>query len=293
MAAREAMNEQPASPNRIDALRAIARGRARPRLAVPGLIAGGIALIVGASAFFLATDWSDAPPSSEAAAADSGLGRGEEALDVGDAFGQMDGGQVYGGIAGLIASRFTPTPVPTPTPLPTATPVPPKPAAPSGGSSPKPDAPPASEPDPAPPPLSGCPTASMGSYARALFDATNRERTQRGLPALGASGCVTYVAQVRSQDMADNNYFSHTSPDGSTAFSLMDQYGVPYGWAGENLARNNYPDDQAVQVAIENLMNSQGHRDNILSPNYTKMGIGFAVDGSGMKYFTMVFTGPA
>jgi uncharacterized protein YkwD len=132
----------------------------------------------------------------------------------------------------------------------------------------------------------------MNGMAQALFNATNNARAQNGMGPLGASGCVTYVAQIRSQDMAANNYFSHTSPNGSTAFTLMDQYNVPYGWAGENLARNNYPSGEAVSVAIRDLMNSPGHRANILSGNYTHMGIGYAVNGAGMHYFTMVFTGP-
>jgi uncharacterized protein YkwD len=295
------MDEQPEPRRHFESLRAIARERTRPgmraRLLVPGLILGGLGLIAAASAFLLATDWRDEPPPGEAAEPGSGLVEpGEDALDVGGAFAQMDAHQVYGGVVGLVAARY-PTPTPSPTPLPTPTPEPPKPPPSSGGGSPAPAAPPASEPEPQPPPSepppsSGCPTASMGSFARGLFDAANRERTSRGLPALAAHGCVVYVAQIRSDDMADRGYFSHTSPDGSTAFSLMDQYGVPYGWAGENLARNNYPDNQTVQVAIENLMNSQGHRDNILSTNYTHMGIGFAVDGAGMKYYTMIFIGP-
>jgi uncharacterized protein YkwD len=131
----------------------------------------------------------------------------------------------------------------------------------------------------------------MNSYALALFNAANNQRVQHGLPALAPHGCVTYVAQLRSNDMAANNYFSHTSPNGSTAFSLMDQYGVSYGWAGENLARNNYPNSQTVQIAISDLMASSGHRANILHANYTHMGIGFKDDGTGMKYFTMVFIG--
>ena len=133
----------------------------------------------------------------------------------------------------------------------------------------------------------------MAGYAVALFNATNNERTQQGLPALAAHGCVTYVAQLRSNDMAQQGYFAHTSPQGQTAFSLMDANNVPYGWAGENLARNNYPNNETVGVAIRDLMASPGHRANILSTNYTHMGIGFAVDGAGMKYFTMIYIGPA
>jgi len=92
--------------------------------------------------------------------------------------------------------------------------------------------------------------------------------------------------------MASVGYFSHTSPTGQTAFSLLDAYRVPHGWSGENLARNNYPDDETVAVAIRDLMASASHRENILSGNYTSMGVAVAFDGVGMKYFTMVFVGP-
>ncbi len=115
---------------------------------------------------------------------------------------------------------------------------------------------------------------------------------RQGLPALAADGCVVYVAQLRSSDMASRGYFSHTSPEGDSAFSLMDANGVPYGWAGENLARNNYPDDQTVAVAIRDLMASEGHRSNILSTNYTSLGVAAVNDGTGMWYYTMVFIGP-
>ena len=110
--------------------------------------------------------------------------------------------------------------------------------------------------------------------------------------SLGADGCAVYIAQLRSDDMASIGYFSHTSPSGQTAFSLLDAYLVPHGWAGENLARNNYPDVETVGVAIRDLMASSGHRANILSANYTTLGVAVAFDGAGMKYFTMVFIGP-
>ena len=112
------------------------------------------------------------------------------------------------------------------------------------------------------------------------------------MSSLAAHGCAVYVAQLRSDDMASIGYFSHTSPTGETAFSLLDAHRVPHGWAGENLARNNYPDDESVAVAIRDLMASDGHRANILHANYTSLGVAVAFDGEGMKYFTMVFMGP-
>lgn len=203
-------------------------------------------------------------------------------------FAQSGRERFYEGLASL-ARQLAPTA--TPTPAPTATPEPPAP-------------PPASLPEytdsqpsvpVAPPPTAqpGCPTAGMSGYGLDLFNAINGERAAAGLPTLAVNGCVVYVAQLRSNDMASRGYFAHTSPEGQTAFGLLDYYGIPYGWAGENLARNNYPVDQTVAVAIRELMASQGHRDNILSPNYTEMGVAVATDGAGMQYYTMVFIGPA
>jgi uncharacterized protein YkwD len=132
----------------------------------------------------------------------------------------------------------------------------------------------------------------LTGHAATLFNAINSERSANGYFNLGLDGCAVYVAQLRSNDMASAGYFSHTSPSGQTAFSLLNAYLVPHGWAGENLARNNYSDGETVGVAIRDLMASSGHRANILSGNYTTMGVAVAFDGAGMKYFTMVFMGP-
>jgi uncharacterized protein YkwD len=132
----------------------------------------------------------------------------------------------------------------------------------------------------------------MDASEQALFDATNRRRVANGLSPLRANGALVGIARLRSDEMAEYGYFAHESPvTGKTAFDLMDQYGVPFAWAGENLAKNNYPADQPVAVADEALWNSASHRANILNPHYMEMGIALTVDGTGMKYFTIVFTG--
>jgi uncharacterized protein YkwD len=135
------------------------------------------------------------------------------------------------------------------------------------------------------------------STALSVFEAdilagTNDQRVAAGLAPLQLDGALVAVARERSNDMVQKGYFAHTSPTGETAFALLDRYGIPYGWAGENLARNNYPDDESVAIAMRDWMASEGHRENILNVHYTSVGIGAAVDGSGMKYFTVVFTGP-
>ena len=133
----------------------------------------------------------------------------------------------------------------------------------------------------------------MDAASQQLFADTNARRVANGLAPLRVNGYLVGIARLRSQDMAAHNYFAHISPiTGDDAFSLMDAHGVPYGWAGENLAKNNYPGDQAVSVADNALWNSPPHRENILGPNYTDVGIALVADASGMNYFTIVFTGP-
>ena len=119
----------------------------------------------------------------------------------------------------------------------------------------------------------------------------NAERAAAGLPALAADGSLVAIGRIRSSDMVARGYFSHTSPEGQSAFTLLDEWGVPYSWAGENLARNNYPLEETVAVAVRDLMASPPHRANILNPNYTRVGVGYAEDGSGMRFYTVVFVG--
>jgi uncharacterized protein YkwD len=133
--------------------------------------------------------------------------------------------------------------------------------------------------------------ASLAPLEADLTSHLNAERVAAGLPPLAIDANLVAIGRVRSQDMAARGYFSHASPEGQSAFTLLDQWGVPYSWAGENLARNNYPLQEAVAVAIGDLMASPSHRDNILSPNYTRVGVGYAEDASGMRYFTMIFVG--
>lgn len=204
-----------------------------------------------------------------------------------------------------------PTATATASPMPTATAVPPtpttippaptpRPAAPVAPAPtlPPPPPPPASTPIPPPPapptaPGAGLDTSPMDASSRALFEGTNARRASQGLPPLRENGYLNGIARIRSRDMAQYNYFAHISPvTGEGAFSLMDKHGVPYGWAGENLAKNNYPDGQAEPVAEQALWASPPHRENILNPNYTDVGIALVTDSGGMHYFTIVFTGP-
>jgi len=124
-----------------------------------------------------------------------------------------------------------------------------------------------------------------------LIRLLHAERAAAGLPALAIDASVVLLARTRSNDTAARGYFSHTSPDGETAFTLLDQAGIPHSWAAENLASNTYHVSETVAVAVRNLMDSPPHRANILNPNYKRVGVGYAEDSDGMRYYTMIFVG--
>lgn len=114
-----------------------------------------------------------------------------------------------------------------------------------------------------------------------MVEMINKERTARGINPLEIDHRLVNTARMKSRDMIENNYFSHDSPTYGTPFDLMKSQKIRYAWAGENLAGA-----PTLEIAFKNLMNSEGHRKNILHPNFTKVGIGI-VEGS--KY-QMVFT---
>jgi len=132
-------------------------------------------------------------------------------------------------------------------------------------------------------------TMKLSQLELGLFEGINDQRLRHGLIFLALDLTLMEVARLRSSDMANQGYFSHTSPEGQSAFSLIDFAGYNYDFAGENLARNNYPLEQSVDVALRDLMASDGHRANILSQNYDRVGIAHAIGLSEMSFFVMIF----
>ena len=131
------------------------------------------------------------------------------------------------------------------------------------------------------PSAAGAPVAGVYSRQKAseLVWYMNQARIEAGLPAMEFDGTLAEVAGVRADDLAERDYFSHYGPDGSSAFSELSARAVGYALTGENLARNNYPDSESLKVAFEALMNSEGHRANILEPRFTKVGVSVLLDG--------------
>lgn len=120
-----------------------------------------------------------------------------------------------------------------------------------------------------------------------LLDAMNAARIAEGLPALEWDPTLEEVAYARARNLVVNGYFDHYAPDGESAFSELAARGVSYGLAGENLARNNYPERRTVAAAFDGLMASPGHRANILEPRFARVGVAAVRDGRIWLYVTV------
>lgn len=118
-----------------------------------------------------------------------------------------------------------------------------------------------------------------------LTELVNKERVKAGVKPVKVASAIIPVARAHSRDMFVRRYFSHVSPEGRDAGDRLTSAGVPYHIAGENLA---YAPD--VATAHEGLMNSEGHRKNILTPEFGRIGIGVIDAGVYGMMFTQVFT---
>jgi uncharacterized protein YkwD len=118
-----------------------------------------------------------------------------------------------------------------------------------------------------------------------MFDLVNQERKADGKKPLVWSDALRDVGRAHCLDMFERNYFSHYTPEGNSPFDRMDEAGIKYKAAGENLAYA-----PSVQVAHEGLMNSPGHRANILRPEFGHLGVGVIDGGINGKMFCQEFT---
>ncbi|HTG69072.1 MAG TPA: CAP domain-containing protein [Candidatus Udaeobacter sp.] len=135
-------------------------------------------------------------------------------------------------------------------------------------------------------PSTGTGNASAGvssstAFQTQVIDLVNQERAKAGLSALKTDALLTKVAVEKARDMDVNNYFSHNSPTYGSPFDMMRSFGVTYSYAGENIASGQ----RTPQEVMTAWMNSAGHRANILSPNFTKIGVGY-VNGEWVQEFT-------
>lgn len=138
------------------------------------------------------------------------------------------------------------------------------------------------------------------STALKIHDLINEQRSSNGLRQLGWHPKLGQAATNHSDDMATSGYFSHDSPNGSDFTRRYAQVGfscqIPissmmYSGGAENIfmLEGYYGEDTIAREAVEGWMNSQGHRDNILTPYFLNEGIGIGVADDGTIYITQDF----
>lgn len=126
-------------------------------------------------------------------------------------------------------------------------------------------------------------TVDEKSEEKMLTD-LNKERVSRGFKALTHEASFSEIARDYARDMWIRGYFSHYSPEGKNVADRFSEAGIKYKVVGENLA---YAPTE--ETAHTGLMNSEGHKANILSSDYSKVGVGVIDNGIYGKIFVQVF----
>lgn len=123
------------------------------------------------------------------------------------------------------------------------------------------------------PAIGGEPASTVSTAALStnnIVDATNRERLAAGLPPLILNSRLVQSAKIKTDDMIARQYFEHVSPTGEIVSDLGIKVGYDYVVMGENLALGNFINGDDVVAAW---MESSGHRENILNPDYQQIGV--------------------
>jgi uncharacterized YkwD family protein/spore coat assembly protein SafA len=129
------------------------------------------------------------------------------------------------------------------------------------------------------------PSNNYQSIEQQVVKLVNAERAKVGVKPLTSDWELARVARFKSEDMRDNRYFDHNSPIYGTPFQMMKSFGINYRAAGENIAAGQ----TTAESVMKAWMNSPGHKQNILSPNFTHIGVGYAKGGSYGHYWTQQF----
>lgn len=119
-----------------------------------------------------------------------------------------------------------------------------------------------------------------------FLDKINEVRIKNSLPELKIDDSVENVARLKAQDLVENNYFSHTSLKYGTPFEMLSTSGVNYKTASENIAGN-----ASIDGAISSWMNSDSHKNNILSTDFNYTGVAVAHSNTYGKILVQFFIG--
>jgi uncharacterized protein YkwD len=136
--------------------------------------------------------------------------------------------------------------------------------------------------------------SSVNKLVNGVFRLVNKKRAAKGLQPVSLNSKLQQAAQAHSQDMAVNDFFSHTGSNGSSMGDRLRQVNYSYSYAAENIAAGS----STARGVMKQWMKSPGHRANILSKNVTEIGIGYyyqANDGGNAPwghYWTQNFGRP-
>lgn len=128
--------------------------------------------------------------------------------------------------------------------------------------------------------------SGISSIEMEVIRLVNIERQRGGLAPLVASSALSNVARKKSEDMAINNYFSHTSPTYGSSSNMMRTFGINSSYSGENIAKGQL----SAASVVSGWMNSSGHRDNIMNPSFKTIGVGHYKSSNGTNLWTQMFT---
>ena len=125
----------------------------------------------------------------------------------------------------------------------------------------------------------------FAAYRQQVVDLVNAERAEEGVEPLVVLDTVTEAANVRAQEI--DSVFSHTRPDGSSCFTLLQALNAGFRTMGENIAKGH----GSAQEVMEGWMNSAGHRKNIMNPEFTGIGVGVYRNSAGVLCWSQFFVG--
>ena len=148
---------------------------------------------------------------------------------------------------------------------------------------PEEETPPAQEAPPQETPDESEESGDVQEAAEAVAALVNAARRDAGLSELELDADLCAAAQARAQEIAQS--FSHTRPDGSSCFTILEEFGISYRAAGENIAMGQ----RTPEEVMDGWMNSSGHRANILNGTFPSIGVGYYVDGSGAAHWVQIF----
>ncbi|OAA86904.1 SafA/ExsA family spore coat assembly protein [Clostridium ljungdahlii] len=129
------------------------------------------------------------------------------------------------------------------------------------------------------------PNIDVKTMENQVVQLVNQARVNSGLQPFTANWELSRVARYKSQDMANKGYFDHTSPTYGSPFTMMQNFGIKFTAAGENIAMGQ----RTAQDVMNSWMNSPGHRANILNPSFNQIGVGLAKSSNGTCYWTQQF----